>query len=127
MFRITSKAMAVLLRLVMVLSLAGYSFSSVNAAMHPASHAEITQIETDHAGHHGDDHLTKNVDHHVDQHDDQSAEKSKTSCCKDYCGVAAITCSGSALSHPNLASVLEYIDDTDTVGQEPSLHRPPNI
>ncbi|UIY28099.1 hypothetical protein LZK73_13505 [Neorhizobium galegae] len=51
----------------------------------------------------------------------------RASCCTDYCGVAAITCPGSSLSHPRVVSIREFIDDTDTAGQKPSLHRPPNI
>ncbi|KAB1089444.1 hypothetical protein F4V91_11720 [Neorhizobium galegae] len=128
MYRITSKAMALIFRLVMITSLAGYSFSAVNAAMHPESPAQISQIQDDHSSRHGDDAVAMaDADHHGDQHDHGSPEKSKNSCCKDYCGVAAITCSGSSLSHPRVVSIREFIDDTDTVGQRPSLHRPPNI
>lgn len=128
MYRITSKAMAVLFRLVMVLSLAGYSFSTVNAAMHPADPLQIPQMEDGHASHNGSDHsAAAKADHHGDQQDHGSAEKTKNSCCKDYCGVAAITCSGSLLSHPRVASTHEFADDTHAVGEAPSLHRPPNI
>ncbi len=128
MYRITSKAMALMFRLVMILSLAGYSFSAVSAAMHPESSAQIAQIEEVHASHHGDDHVAMaDTDHHGNQHDHSSPEKSKNSCCKDYCGIAAITCSGSSLSHPRVVSIREFINDTDPRGQPPSLHRPPNI
>ncbi len=128
MFQIASKAMAVLFRLVMVLSLAGYSFSAVNAAMHPQAAAEISQIETDHSSHHGDTNVAMaDTDHHGGQPDHGKPEKSKTSCCQDYCGVAAITCPVSSLTHPRVVSIREFIDDTDTIGQKPSLHRPPNI
>lgn len=127
MFRITSKAMAVLFRLVMVLSLAGYSFSTVNAAMHPDASVQIPRVD-DHSFHHGDQPVvTSDAGHHGDQHDHSKPEKSKSSCCQDYCGVAAITCSGSSLTHPTVVSIREFIDDTDTVGQAPSLHRPPKI
>ncbi|KKX29445.1 hypothetical protein YH62_16910 [Rhizobium sp. LC145] len=128
MFRITSKVTALIFRLVMVLSLAGYSFSAVNAAMHRDAPAQISQLDEDHAGHHGNDHdAVSAVDHQGDQHDHAGPEKSKTSCCQDYCGVAAITCSGSSLSHPSVVAIREFIDDRDTIGQAPSLHRPPNI
>jgi len=128
MYRITSMATAVLFRLVMVLSLAGYSFSAVNAAMHPADPLSISQVEEDHSSHHGGDHAAEaKVDHHGDQHDHAGTEKSKNSCCKDYCGVAALTCSSSLLSHPRVVSIHEFADDTDTIGEAPSLHRPPNI
>lgn len=128
MFRITSKAMAMLFRLVMILSLAGYSFSAVNAAMHPESAPQASQMESDHSSHHGNDHsAAAQPDDHGDQHDHGSAEKTKNSCCKDYCGVAAITCAGSSLSHPRVVSIREFADDTNTFGEAPSLHRPPNI
>ncbi|WP_371412597.1 hypothetical protein [Neorhizobium sp. T25_13] len=127
MYRITSKAMALMFRLVMILSLAGYSFSAVSAAMHPESAAQVSQVEDGHAAHHGDGVAMADADHHGNQHDHGSPEKSKSSCCTDYCGVAAITCSGSSLSHPRVVSIREFIDDTDTAGQKPSLHRPPNI
>ncbi|MDG3576941.1 MULTISPECIES: hypothetical protein [Rhizobium] len=128
MYRITSKAMALLFRLVMILSLAGYSFSAVNAAMHPESAPQVSQMENDHSSHHGNDHSAMvQSDDHGDQHDHSSPEKTKNSCCKDYCGVAAITCTGSSLSHPRVVSIREFADDTDTVGEAPSLHRPPNI
>lgn len=128
MYRITSKAMALMFRLVMILSLAGYSFSAVSAAMHPESSAQIAQIEEGHSSHHGDDRVAMaDTDHHGNQQDHGSPEKSKNSCCKDYCGVAAITCSGSSLNHPRVVSIREFIDDTDAAGQKPSLNRPPNI
>ena len=128
MYRITSMATSVLLRLVMVLSLAGYSFSAVNAAMHPAEPPSVSQVEEDHSSHHGGDHVAEaKVDHHGDQHDHAGTEKSKNSCCKDYCGVAALTCSGSLLNHPRVVSPTELADDKDTVGEAPSPHRPPNI
>ncbi|MQU73579.1 hypothetical protein GHK29_02315 [Sinorhizobium medicae] len=127
MFRITSRALALLVRLVMVLSLAGYSFSAVNAAMHPDASVQVSQLD-EHSSHHGDDHVTvSDTGHHGDQHDHSKPGKSKSSCCQDYCGVAAITCPGSLMSHPAVISIREFIDDTDTVGEAPSLHRPPNI
>ncbi|PZP76052.1 hypothetical protein [Agrobacterium pusense] len=128
MYRITSKSVAMLFRLAMVLSLSFYSFSTVNAAMHPASSLQISQMEDDYSSHHGrEKSAAATADHHGDQHDHDSAEKSKNSCCKDYCGVAAITCSGSTLSHPRVVSIHEIGDDTDTAGEAPRLHRPPNI
>ncbi|NSY09630.1 hypothetical protein G6L84_24220 [Agrobacterium tumefaciens] len=128
MYRITSKAMAMLFRLVMILSLAGYSFTAVNAAMHPDNPPRISQMENDHSSHHGDDHRAMaQANDHGDQHEHGSSETTKNSCCKDYCGVAAITCTGSSLSHSRVVSVHEFADDKNAVGEAPSLHRPPNI
>ena len=128
MLRITSKLSALLFRLVMIVSLAGYSFSAVDAAMHPPGSVEISQVSEDHSMHGGGDHVAMSDSGHSDDaHDHGNSDKSKSSCCKDYCGVAAITCNGSAISHPRVSAVLEFPDDTDAVGQAPSLHRPPNI
>lgn len=129
MYRITSKALAMLFRLVMILSLAGYSFSAVNAAMHPTNAPAVMQVEDDHSYHHdsGGHETMAQSDHHGDIHNHGSPEKDKNSCCKDYCGVAAIACSSSALSHPRVVSIHELADDTSAFGQAPSLHRPPNI
>ncbi|WP_430254721.1 hypothetical protein [Neorhizobium sp. DAR64872/K0K18] len=127
MYRITSRVLALLVRLVMVLSLAGYSFSAVNAAMHPDASVNVSQSD-EHSSDHSDDHVTvSDAGAHGDQHDHSKPEKSKTSCCQDYCGVAAITCPGSLMPHPIVVAIREFIDDTETVGQAPSLHRPPNI
>ena len=129
MYRITSKALAMLFRLVMVLSLAGYSFSAIDAAMHPTKASPSVEMTDDHSSHQeaGHEAAAQQSDHHGDQHDHGGPEKSKNSCCKDYCGVAAITCSGSSLSHPRVVSIHELADDTSVLGQAPSLHRPPNI
>ncbi len=121
-------ATAVLFRLVMVISLAGYSIATVNAAMHPAQNTSVSQVQEDHSPHHGGEHAAKaKVAQSGDQHHHGGPEKSKNSCCKDYCAVAAITCPDSLLGHPRVASLHEIVDDTDTIGEAPSLHRPPNI
>lgn len=124
-YRITSKAMAMLFRLVMILSLAGYSFSAVNAAMHADNSPRLSQMENDHSSHNGNDHSVMIQTDHEDDYG--SPERTKNSCCKDYCGVAAITCTGWSLSHPRVVLVHEFADDTNAIGEAPSLHRPPNI
>ena len=137
MYRITSRALAALFRLVMILSLAGYSFSTVNAVMHPDGMPQIYRVEVNPSVFHGSGHSAGGKfeyggavvpsDHHGDQHEHGSQDKTKNSCCKDYCGVAAIECAGSTMRHPRAASVHAFADDTDTTGEAPSLHRPPNI
>ncbi|CAD0215822.1 hypothetical protein AGRHK599_LOCUS4077 [Rhizobium rhizogenes] len=120
--------MALLFRLVMVLSLAGYSVSTVNAAMHAENDVQISQIENDHSsgrGHH--DAAVQDHSDHANQHDHASTEKTKNSCCQDYCGVAAIPCPSSSLSHPTVISLRAFIDDTNAAGLAPKLQRPPNI
>lgn len=127
-FRFASAAVALAFRLVILVSLAGYSLSTVNAAMHPEVPVEATQVEADHSMSHGSDHAAMAVDdHHGDQHDHADSKSSKKSCCQDYCGVTAIDCGSTTLTHPRLEPIHDLIDDTRCVGLAPSLHLPPNI
>lgn len=126
MFRFASSAAALFFRLVIIVSLAGYSLSAVNAAMHPGQIAEVVSVEADHADHaHGHSEMAAKdtpSDHHG------SIDKtSKKTCCDDYCGVTVIDCGSSSLTHPRLEIARAFIDDTHQVGLAPSLHLPPNI
>ena len=60
-------------------------------------------------------------------HGHANPEKTKASCCIDYCGVAALTCAGTTIAHPRSDLVIVALDDTDFIGRLPPLHRPPNI
>lgn len=124
MFRFASSAAALFFRLVIVVSLAGYSLSTVNAAMHPDAPAEAVQVDMAHGADHA---AMANMDHSGDQHDHADSKTSKDSCCQDYCGVTVIGCDGAALAHPRLELVRAFLDDTLHVGLAPSLHLPPNI
>lgn len=125
MFRFASSAAALFFRLVIVVSLAGYSLSTVNAAMHPP---EAMQVEMDHSTTHGDDHVAMaDTDHDGDQHDQVGSKSSQNTCCQDYCGVTAIDSGGAALTHPRVKPVHALLDDALYVGLAPRLHLPPNI
>lgn len=120
--------MALFFRLVIVVSLAGYSLSTVNAAMHPDAPVEAMQVEAEHTMAHGADHAAMvDMEHSGDQHDHAGSKTSKDTCCQDYCGVTVIDSDGSALAHPRLELVRAFLDDTLHVGLAPSLHLPPNI
>lgn len=128
MFRFASSAAALFFRLVIVVSLAGYSLSAVNAAMHPDVPAEAMQVDTDHSMAHDSDHASvADMDHSGDQHDHADSKTSKNTCCQDYCGVTAIDCGGVVLSHPRLEPVHALLDDALFFGLAPRLHLPPNI
>jgi hypothetical protein len=128
MLRFASAAATLIFRLVIVVSLAGYSLSSANAAMHPQTPAAASQIEADHTASHGTDHAAvADEDHHGGGERQAGAKDTKPDCCQDYCGVAAIDCDSAALAHPRLDPVLAFIDDNDLVGLAPRLHLPPNI
>ncbi|WP_115422052.1 MULTISPECIES: hypothetical protein [Sinorhizobium/Ensifer group] len=123
MFRITLQKMLVLLRLVIVLSLVGYSLPTASAAMHGASpNPEIVQP--------GDHHEMASDQHshgdHASSPDD--AEKiSKQECCKGFCVSMAIVAHIDMVGGPRVAPIREFIDDVHVIGQLPALHRPPNI
>lgn len=126
--RFASSAVALLSRLVIIVSLAGYSLSTVNAAMHPQVPTESSQVETDHPISHGSDNSgMADIDQHHDQREYVDSKNSNKSCCQDYCGVTAINFNTSALAHPRLESVHEFVDDTNYVGLAPRLELPPNI
>lgn len=128
MFRFASSAVALFFRLVIVVSLAGYSLSTVNAAMHPSEPTKAMQVQIDHSTAHGDDHAAMvDTDHGGDQHDQAGSKSSKNTCCQDYCGVTVIDCGGVALTHPRLEPVHALLDDVLSVGLAPRLHLPPNI
>ena len=127
MLRITSSTMMLFFRLVVVLSLAGYSVSAVNAAMHPSSSASasLNDAHSVHVAH--EDSATSVDGPHADQVDEASSDKSGSTCCQDFCGVFAITCAMPKIAHPVVVSMKGFINDIRTFGESPALHRPPNI
>lgn len=123
MFRITLQKMLVLLRLVIVMSLAGYSLPSASAAMHGSlPNAEIVQS--------GDHHEMASDQHSHGDHasSPEEAEKiSKQECCKGFCASMAIVAHVDVVGGPRVAPIREFIDDAHVIGELPALHRPPNI
>ncbi|CAN7503170.1 hypothetical protein LJR255_003418 [Pararhizobium sp. LjRoot255] len=124
MYRITLAKMLVLLRLVIIASLAGYSLPAASAAMHGAI-ATSTTVQSD------DHHEMTNGDH---VHGDESASPddmqkiAKQECCKDFCVSFAIFATADVVGGPVvMASIREFINDNRVVGELVPLHRPPNI
>ncbi|WP_431028010.1 hypothetical protein [Rhizobium herbae] len=116
--------MLVLLRLVIIASLAGYSLPTASAAMH-GSMATSTTVQSD------DHHEMTNGDH---VHGDESASSddtqkiAKQECCNDFCVSFAIIATPEVSGGPVVtASIREFIDDNRVVGELVPLHRPPNI
>jgi len=126
MFRFASATMTLFFRLVIVMSLAGYSMSTVNAAMHPDQPIQAPLLEMDHGSH--DDHQSSlSVDDHSSDQHDHADSKSSKSCCQDYCGVVAINCGNAHLKHPRIEPVRAFLNDLRYVGQAPTVHLPPDI
>lgn len=115
--------MLILLRLVIIASLAGYSIPTASAAMHG------TWSKVD-VGQHQDHHATADVhqdhgDHHSTADSDQKLDKQE--CCNAFCVSLAIVTGAHAIGGPRVASMHEFMDDAHIIGEIPPLHRPPNI
>lgn len=124
MYRITLAKMLVLLRLVIIASLAGYSLPAASAAMH-GSVATLTSAQSE------DHHKVTDGDH---VHDDESASSDdlqktvKQECCNDFCVSFALIGTPDQNGGPVItASIREFINDNRVVGELVPLHRPPNI
>lgn len=124
MFRITLQKMLILIRLVIVVSLAGYSLPTASAAMHGAwSDLELSQSSDHHEVASGD-----HMHGDRDQSSPDDAEKlAKTDCCQGFCVSMAIVADADAVGGPRVASIREFVDDAQATGELPPLHRPPNI
>ncbi|WP_097170795.1 hypothetical protein [Rhizobium sp. AN5] len=125
----TSKLTALLFRLVMILSLAGYSVSTVNAAMHGPDTAEMQTTQSAMMMDHGGSAMMSGDHHNMDTADHDSGVKKpvKQECCNDFCLGMAVLIAHDALGGPVVNSIRSFLDDSKTVGQIPLLHRPPNI
>ncbi|ACM40320.1 hypothetical protein RMS29_027200 (plasmid) [Agrobacterium rosae] len=125
MYRIICKQLLILIRLVIIVSLAGYSLSTAAAAMHGrASDAPMVMSESmEYAGAQMSEH-----DHH-DQvsADEDSSKVVKQECCKDFCVSIAIIANIDTWNGPVVSSIHAFMNDSDVIGELVPLHRPPNI
>lgn len=125
MYRIICKRLLILIRLVIVVSLAGYSLSTATAAMHGEGlNATTVMSESmEHTGAHMAEH-----DHHGNvSADDDASKVVNQDCCSDFCISFAIVESVDSLDRPVVSSIHRLIDDQRSFGEIPTLHRPPNI
>jgi hypothetical protein len=127
MYRIICRKLLILIRLAIVLSLAGYSLSTATAAMHgPAAAGASAQISA--VMQHGDGAQMSAHDHHQTvSADDDGSNLAKQECCKDFCIGFAIIVSTNTIASPVIASIREFIDDRSSFGELQSLHRPPSL
>lgn len=130
MYRIALGKALLFVRLVIIVSLAGYTLSNANAAMHgsafPETSAVVQQVVEGH-------HEMISMDGHVHDHGEKNGSKhdgndlSKQECCKDFCGGFGIICDGHDVGGPIVSSIRQFVDDRQNFGELPSLNRPPNI
>lgn len=123
MYRITLQRMLILLRLVIVMSLAGYSLPAASATMH-GSWSAPSIVQTD--SHHAVANNTHTHGDHASSRDDVQ-KMAKQECCKGFCVSMAIVAGVHAVGGPHVASIREFADDAHALGELPALHRPPNI
>ncbi|MBX4906799.1 MULTISPECIES: hypothetical protein [Rhizobium] len=132
MYRITVSMLLVMMRLVIVVSLAGYSLANASAAMHGSAFPELrvaaAEMMPSHEGHD-----LAEAGHHdhsrIDMPDDDGGPSKlvKQECCKDFCGGLGIICESPYVGGPVVTSIRQFLDDRTTFGEQPPLHRPPNI
>lgn len=127
MYRTALSKMLFLARLVIIVSLAGYTLSNANAAMHGTAFPELTQSMSQSM--HGGDHAQLSEHDHDGKTstDDDSSDLSKQECCKDFCSGFAIICGAPDLRQRVAASTRHYLSDDTAFGEMPTLDRPPNI
>ena len=126
-YRLALSKLLLLVRLAIIVSLAGYTLSNANAAMHGSAFPEIrAEQQMDHG-----DHLAMQMQTDTNHHDDASdlnKEKvAKQECCKDFCIGFGIVCGGYDVGGIVVSSVRQFIDDQHALGELPNLDRPPNI
>lgn len=125
MYRITCKKLLILIRLVIIVSLAGYSLSTATAAMHGGALNGTTVVSD--TMEHADAQIGEH-DHHASvSADDAESKVGKQNCCNDFCISFAIVATTDTLDGPVVASIHRLIDDQRSFGEIPTLHRPPNI
>jgi hypothetical protein len=132
LIRIALQNMLVLVRLVIVASLACYSLPAVSLAMHgdiSSSYATAPDDSDHHAMPGG--HMAMEMDHHEHGAADQSASHHdkpvKQDCCSDFCMSAAIVAESPILASHLPASIRAFTDDESAFGELTSLQRPPSI
>lgn len=127
MYRILCRTLLILIRLAIVLSLAGYSLSTATAAMHGTSSAGAS-TQMPHVMQHGDGAQMSAHDHRETASADDGASKSaEQECCKGFCIGLAIIASTTPLNAPVLSPIREFTDDHPWFGEIHSLYRPPSL
>ncbi|MFK0166449.1 hypothetical protein [Rhizobium sp. NPDC090279] len=126
-YRIALSKLLLLVRLAIIVSLAGYTMSNANAAMHGSAFPEPRAEKlVDHGDHHA-----MQADADNNHHDDASGlakdKIGKQECCKDFCIGFGIICNGYDVGGFAVSSIRQFIDDRHALGEQPNLDRPPNI
>ncbi|MCF1450077.1 hypothetical protein FS764_23650 [Agrobacterium vitis] len=125
MYRIICKKLLILIRLVIVVSLAGYSLSTATAAMHGQA-SDLSTVMSE-SMEHADAQMSEHDHHDQVSADEDSSKVVKQECCKDFCVSIAIIANIDTWNGPVVSSIHAYLNDSDVIGELVPLHRPPNI
>lgn len=126
MYRIIGRKLLVLIRMAIIVSLAGYSLSVATAAPHSDPYVD-NQVSAFQLMDQVDAHMASGDSHRVSLQVDQGSKLVKQECCNDFCfGFALVTCWNDT-SGPVVSAAREFIDEHGIAGETPGLHRPPKI
>ncbi|ENN85498.1 putative transmembrane protein [Rhizobium freirei PRF 81] len=126
-YRIALSKLLLLVRLAIIVSLAGYSLSNANAAMHGSAFSEVrAERQMVHGDHQAQQQQA--ADNHHDDASGLAKDKiAKQECCKDFCIGFGIICHGYDVGGFAVSSIRQFIDDQLALGEKPNFDRPPNI
>lgn len=128
MYRMLCRKLLIVMRLAIVLSLAGYSLSTADAAMHNPSSSTGVSVQMSEVMQHGDGAQMSAHDHYgTVSADDDASKGMQQECCEDFCIGLAIIVSADTVAGPVVSSIREFIDDQPSFGEIHSLHRPPSL
>lgn len=126
-FRIIFAKINLLVRMAIIVSLVGYSFSTVDAAMHGDSltYAALEQSMADM------DHSTVEMadyDHHQrPQSPDDASKTDKQNCCENFCSNAALVNLCATFGAARMTSLrFVHFDEQLAKGELAPIHNPPS-
>lgn len=126
MYRIICRKLLVLIRLAIIVSLAGYSLSNAVAATHSSPSAE-NQESVSQLMHQADAQVVSDEGHGDFSTDSKGPKLVKQECCNDFCAGFMLVTFQDAPSGPLVSAAREFIDEHGIIGETPGLHRPPRI
>lgn len=127
MYRIIGSKLLVLIRLAIIVSLAGYSLSNASAAMHGRSEFSVRSSVTMVDRHQDVDTSHSHYNPSAKVGSDEGMKTVKQDCCKDFCMGFALVIPSTTIHGPLASTVSGFLNDRGLAGQIPALHRPPNI
>ena len=120
-FHIAIKKVLIALRLLVAVSLVGYSGSFASAAMHGNDISQVSLGSHVHDAGDTQDHAVSNIS--VDSNDVSDDQD----CCKDFCASSAIIAMTDALQDRGFLTARQFLNDQKLTGNILAIDLPPNI